>query len=55
LAIDFSYRYFDGGDVKSGAGNILANGAVIGTYSGGHGAFVTDEITVSIRYFFGSL
>jgi opacity protein-like surface antigen len=55
LALDFSYRYFDGGDVKSGAGNILANGAAIGTYSGGHGAFVTDEIVLAVRYSFSSL
>jgi opacity protein-like surface antigen len=55
LAVDFSYRYFDGGDVKSAAGNILANGAAIGTYSGGHGALTADEITVSLRFLFGSL
>jgi len=55
LALDFSYKYFDGGDVRSGAGNIFANGVAIGTYSGAHGAFVSDEITASIRYHFGSL
>ena len=55
LALDFSYKYFDGGDVRSGAGNIFANGVAIGTYSGAHGAFVSDEIIASIRYHFGSL
>ena len=55
LAIDLAYRYFDGGDVKSRAGDIIANGAVIGTYSGARGALTADEITVSLRYFFGSL
>jgi opacity protein-like surface antigen len=55
LALDFSYKYFNGGDVRSGAGNILANGVAIGTYSGGRGSFAADEITASIRYYFGSL
>jgi len=55
LAVDFTYRYFDGGDVKSAAGNIVADGATIGTYSGGRGAFTADEITVSLRFLFSSL
>ncbi len=55
IALDLAYRYFDGGDVKSAAGDIIANGAVIGTYSGAKGAFTADEITLSVRFFFGSL
>ena len=55
LAVDFTYRYFDGGHVKSAAGDIIANGAVIGSYSGAKGSFTADELTVSVRYFFGSL
>jgi opacity protein-like surface antigen len=55
LAMDLSYRYFDGGHVKTMAGNIVADGAVIGTYSGARGSLISDEVTVSIRFFFGSL
>ena len=55
LAIDFSSRYFDGGDVKSAAGNIVADGVAIKTYSGARGAFTADEVTISLRFLFGSL
>ena len=55
LTVDFSYRYFDGGDVKTMAGNIVADGAVIGAYSGARGSLTADEIIVSLRFRFGSL
>ena len=55
LTVDFSYRYFDGGDVKSMPGDITANGTVIAGYSGAHGALTADEVTVSLRLLVGSL
>jgi opacity protein-like surface antigen len=55
LTLDLAYRYFSSGDVRTAAGNIVANGAVIGTYSGARGSLVSDEIVVSLRYRFGSL
>jgi opacity protein-like surface antigen len=46
---DIFYRYFDGGHIKTRAGNIVSAGTIVDTYQGAEGAFHAHEIGLSLR------
>jgi len=48
--LELFYRYFDGGDIESGAGNVTQGGSVVGTYSGMKGNLRAHELVASIRF-----
>jgi opacity protein-like surface antigen len=52
LSVDVFYRFFDGGQIQTAAGNLIADGNVIGTYHGLEGAFMSDEFGISLRLAF---
>ena len=50
IIVDLFYRYFDGGHIKTRAGQIVSSGVVVGTYQGAEGSFHAHELGVSIRF-----
>ena len=50
IMMDVFYRYFDGGHLETDAGNVISDGAVVGTYSGAEGALHAHEVVVSLRF-----
>jgi hypothetical protein len=49
LQLEIFYRYLDAGRIHTPAGNVTANGTVIGVYGGAEGALHSHELGVSLR------
>jgi opacity protein-like surface antigen len=49
MQLEIFYRYLDAGRIRTTAGNVTANGTVIGVYGGAEGALHSHELGVSLR------
>jgi len=49
MQLEIFYRYLDAGRVHTPAGNVTANGTVIGVYGGPEGGLQSHELGVSLR------
>src|SRR5262249_42137468 len=49
MQLEIFYRYLDAGSIRTAAGNVVANGTVIGVYGGADGALNSHELGVSLR------
>ena len=50
IMFDVFYRYFDGGHLRTSAGNVVIGNTVVGTYAGVEGALHANELGVSVRF-----
>jgi len=49
LQLEIFYRYLDAGRIQTPAGNVTANGTVIGVYGGAKGSLHSHELGFSLR------